>query len=257
MAFVRIVRRAGLSALPLRRRMLMRPSHRRRGMGQMLPGETPTQYYARISGGSWTPQGNRANYSGDAGPLTAYDYAEAPGCHVVDLSSNTCVLDDGTVFGCNGIQECDPLTGAIHAQFALPGGPIQGQPPSLKTVGPGFQFPIYSMTPNLGLKNPTGGTPSTFLTADQIQARIASMLGPTLTKEFQAAQKGGSAPSASPASSSAGGTDRTVNGDRLPSSGFDFSFLTKPVNLFGFGIPLWGLLAAGGAGLYAFSGSKR
>ncbi len=40
-----------------------------------------------------------------------------------------------------------------------------------------------------------------------------------------------------------------------PGAGFDFSFLTNPVSLFGFGVPLWILLAAGGAGVYALSGS--
>ena len=35
------------------------------------------------------------------------------------------------------------------------------------------------------------------------------------------------------------------------------STLAKPVSIFGFSIPLWGVLAALGIGVYAFSGSHR
>jgi len=38
-------------------------------------------------------------------------------------------------------------------------------------------------------------------------------------------------------------------------TGVDFSFLTNPISLFGYGVPLWMLLAAGGAGIYALASS--
>jgi len=91
---------------------------------------------------------------------TAVNFPQAPGCNVVDLSRNACLLDDGTEYGCNGIQECDPLTGAVHYQYALPGGPVSGQPSALKTLGVNLtSVPVNNaaMAPNLSLKNPTSG----------------------------------------------------------------------------------------------------
>lgn len=70
------------------------------------------------------------------------DYPSAPGCHVVNLTANRCVLDNGVEVGCNSIIECDPITGAMHGQTV----PLVNNP---------------AFTPNLKLVNPSGpSTPS-------------------------------------------------------------------------------------------------
>jgi hypothetical protein len=241
MAFVNVVR--GMGAV--RRRGLPMPvpmRHRRRGMGQT------TGWITLPSGARIQEQGQYAD--------SAVNYREAPTCNVVDLSTNTCAFDNGLIEGCNMIQDCDPLTGAVHGQYALPGGPIQGQPSTLRTVGPAFQFPVYGYSPNLSLKNPTGpSTPVVFQSQAQIDARIAKALGPALYKQYQAAQ---SSPSSTSASSQAGSSgDKNAPSSSSKVSSLDFSFVTKPVSFFGFNVPMWALIAAGGAGLYAFSGGSR
>jgi hypothetical protein len=254
MAFVNVVRGMGATrrhGLPMRVRQspfargFQERARRSRGMGQ-------------TTGWITLPSGARIQ---EQGPYTdsAVNYPEAPTCNVVDLSQNMCAFDNGLIAGCNGIQDCDPLTGAVHGQYALPGGPIQGQPSTLKTVAPGFQFPVYGYSPNLSLKNPTGpSTPVVFQSQTQIDANIAKALGPALYKQYQAAsgvQPSGGAPSGggSPprAASPSGGTATP------PVAGFDFSFLANPISLFGFHVPMWALIAAGGASLYAFSGGHR
>lgn len=80
----------------------------------------------------------------DSAPM---DYASAPGCHVVNLAQNRCVLDNGIEVGCNSIIECDPLTGAVHGQNA----PL--------TLASGQINP--AITPSKTLAVPTGkATPS-------------------------------------------------------------------------------------------------
>jgi len=91
----------------------------------------------------------------------AFDYPQAPGCHVVDLSANRCQMNDGTEEGCNAIQECDPLTGAVHFQYALPGGPSNPALPALKTLGVDLATAPstnYAYAPNRALATPSGGT---------------------------------------------------------------------------------------------------
>ena len=103
---------------------------------------------------------------------TAVNYANAPGCNVVDLSKNECMLDDGTVTGCNIIQECDSLTGNARCQY----GPFPGQ-----AADPSLPFcsgagPSVAYTPNPSLTNPTG--PSTPFTPTKIFAANSGVVLP-------------------------------------------------------------------------------
>jgi len=94
------------------------------------------------------------------------DYSQAPGCHVLNLAANQCVLDNGDPLACTAIQECDPITGTTHCQYALPG---QTSP---------------SQTPNPQLPFCTGaaneGTPQTTLPNGEIIAAPPTTI-PTLT----------------------------------------------------------------------------
>lgn len=270
MAFVSVVPQTrGLGAV-LRRRYAGRPLvahvrlHRRRGLrglGQQIcaPGLT----LVTLPDGSTTCQSTTRNtVVGDWDPGPAFDYPQAPGCHVVDLSRNICKLDDGSVYGCNAILECDPLSTATHGQYSIPGPPVY-QPGGEKTIsiqqGTSDTNPIYH--PVLGLKAPTGGVPSTFKTPAQIQAAIAAALGSKYaSKQLQTASA-----SSAQAGGSSSGTVQTQTGDGTTASptssflpaGFSFGFLSKPVSLFGFHIPTWLLVAGGGGLLYAFSGWHR
>lgn len=92
---------------------------------------------------------------GDVGTVKTWtDYPQAPGCHVVDLANNLCLLDNGQSYGCNSIQECDPLTTAVHTQNPLP-TPANPLLPALKT---GATPTPADNAPVLGLPAPTGGT---------------------------------------------------------------------------------------------------
>jgi len=78
----------------------------------------------------------------------AKDYAAAPGCNVVDLTTNTCMLDNGSLEACTFIRECDPLTGASHCQSGNPGTIVAGIP----ICGAGGP----SVPVNFSAPNPTG-----------------------------------------------------------------------------------------------------
>jgi len=82
-------------------------------------------------------------------PQVAYDYPQAPGCHVVDLSRNACMNIDGTEGGCNRMPECDPLTGALHFQYPLL-TPTNVGIPALKTGS--FTPSQFTDAPNLNLR---------------------------------------------------------------------------------------------------------
>lgn len=180
---------------------------------------------------------------------TAVTYASAPGCHVIDLSKNACMADDGTQVGCNLIQECGPLTGQGRCQFQEPG---MVPDPSLPfCTGSG---PTISYTPSPTLRNPTGPStifrPTTLstnavpvgssVTAKQAQA----IVGGNQTIAVPAVPTGGGGPASSlnssalaPASNgtvvpNTGGTDGSTT------TGFDLTtFLTaSPL-----GVPNWAI----------------
>jgi hypothetical protein len=84
----------------------------------------------------------------------AKNYAAAPTCNVVDLTTNTCMLDNGSLEACTFIRDCDPLTGASHCQSGNPGTIVAGIP--ICGAG-GPSVPVHFSAPN-----PTG--PSTAFT---------------------------------------------------------------------------------------------
>jgi hypothetical protein len=84
----------------------------------------------------------------------AKNYAAAPTCNVVDLTTNTCMLDNGSLEACTFIRDCDPLTGASHCQSGNPGTIVAGIP----ICGAGGP----SVPVNFSAPNPTG--PSTTYT---------------------------------------------------------------------------------------------
>ena len=259
MAFVNVV---GLGNSLARRRAVARfriPLHRRRGVGDtaadcgdgyVLDTRTNPPHCILSRFASLIPQ-------------VAMDYPQAPGCHVVDLSRNACQYADGSEGGCNSMPECDPLTGALHYQYGLPGGPTNTAITALKT---GVMTPSpFTMAPNPNLKNPTGGSVFIPATQNAVQAAIAAALGKDSTATFKAAvtnappatagSGGGSAGGGSTGSGGSGGGAPAGDGGAPSASPFDF--LTNPVSIFGFSVPTWGVFAAVGVGIFAFAGKHR
>lgn len=152
----------------------------------------------------------------------ATDYPQAPGCHVIDLASNTCMLDDGTIEGCNIIRECDPLTGLIHCQYGGPGTPVPGIP-----ICPSGGPITFNPVP---IQNLTGGTPY----IPQVQTPPSPVIPPSVPY-------GGLPPSSTPPASSTPAGDGT--GTQSTSTGFNpMGFLTEATFA---GIPNWVWLAGG------------
>lgn len=192
---------------------------------------------------------------------TAVTYASAPGCHVIDLSKNACMADDGTQVGCNLIQECDSLTGNARCQYQYPG--VQPDPSLPFCTGSG---PSVSYAPNKSLTNPTG--PSTAFTPTSVFAANSGVALPATSSARIAApsaSSGGSPAASTPAASGPGSVSSFIQNlfgtatpatpanvnipvAGAPTSGFDLSFLTNPVDLFGFEIPVWviGAVVIGG-----------
>ncbi len=245
MAFVNVV---GLGNSLARRRAVARfriPLHRRRGVGDdlTLPDGTripdPTTYKGQV-------------YASQQAEI-AYDYPQAPGCHVVDLSRNACLNIDGTERGCNSMPECDPLTNALHFQYPLL-TPVNTGIPALKTGN--FTPSIYTDRPNPNLRNPTsGGQLFTPYTEAATQAAIAAALGKDTTAAFKAAVAGNPPAGNTPGSNAPGSNTPGGSPSGAPSGAFDF--LTNPVSIFGFSVPTWGVFAAVGAGIFAFAGKHR
>jgi hypothetical protein len=121
-----------------------------RGLGVSCP----TGLVATSNGGCVDPNSVQAQRIAASTPAKAVTYASAPGCNVVNLSTNTCMLDDGTIEGCNLIQECDPLTGQTRCQY----GPFPGQAADPNLPFCGSSGPSVSYVPT-SLPTPTG--PST------------------------------------------------------------------------------------------------
>lgn len=143
-------------------------------------------YRGRGFGAISLPAGYGAKTGISSSP-SAVTYASAPGCNVVNLANNQCMLDDGTITGCNIIQECAALTNQQRCQNLLPG---ETADPSLPFCS-GTGGPSISYTPNSNLATPTG--PSTPFTPTKLApnavpagsmptaAQVASLLGQTQT----------------------------------------------------------------------------
>lgn len=249
-----------LRSSPMMRRRVQ--NYRGRGMGVTCP----TGLVATANGGCVDPNSVQAQKLASSGPAKAVTYASAPGCNVVNLQANQCMLADGTITGCNIIQECAPLTGQQRCQF----GPFPGQ-----TADPSLPFcsgngPSISYTPNPNLATPTGpSTPFTPTelapnavavgsapTAQQVQALIAATVPPS--------------PAASPAPITNGTPPATGNGTTVVQSNAPSPTLALPASftdLFSSdasgdwftGVPNWLVIGAGvlGVGLWVFSGGKR
>jgi hypothetical protein len=80
----------------------------------------PTGLVATPNGGCLDPSLPAAAKFANATPQ-AMTYPQAPGCPVVSLANDSCMLADGTITSCKEIQECDPITGVNHCQMQLPG----------------------------------------------------------------------------------------------------------------------------------------
>jgi hypothetical protein len=159
---------------------------------------------------------------------TAVQYASAPGCYVVDLATDTCMLSDGTLEACTIIRECDPLTGAVHCQYGpYPGQAVQPGLPFCSGSGPNT---IYSPVP---LTLPTG--PSTAYVPSSVLPQGAIAPGTPFPLP--------SAPASStPATGLTPGSGPTGT---TPASGGGFNpmaFLTEATFA---GIPNWVWLASG------------
>ena len=242
-----------------------------RGLGVTCPAGL----VSAPSGGCVAPGSIQAAKLGVSSTPTAVTYASAPGCNVVNLAANECMLDDGTITGCNIIQECDSLTGNARCQY----GPFPGQAadPSLPfCTGSG---PSVSYTPNPNLPTPTG--PSTPFTPTAVFAANSGVVLPA-TSSATIAPASSPAASASPASSPA--TSSTPAGGAPASSQTTFlqqllgtpnppagaapatttviqsggGFFSDSADIFGVQIPYWliGVVIVGG-GLLLMSGGKK
>lgn len=255
----------------LRIRVPIIPKRGMRGLGVTCP----TGLVQTANGGCQDPALHKAGRNIPIATPKAVTYASAPGCNVVDLTKNSCMLADGTIEGCNLIRECDPLTGNVHCQYGpYPGQVVQPNLPFCGSSGPSASGPVSK-------PNPTGPStpfiPQTVFAANSgvvlpstSTARIAAPVASSPAASHPAASSStpsGSQPtqpsilqqifsSLTPTSSATPASPVNVN-VTAPGSGFDFSFLTNPVNLFGFGIPMWVLLAGGGAVAYVALKGKR
>jgi hypothetical protein len=202
----------------------------------------------------------------------AVNYASAPGCNVVNLATNECMLDDGTITGCNIIQECDSLTGNGRCQY----GPFPGQ-----AADPTLPFcsgsgPSVAYTPNPNLTNPTG--PSTPFTPTKVFAANSGVVLPAGSQASIAPSSG--APSlsstSSPASSSTPAApanqqtnflQQLLSGPNPPAGGSNPTtvvvqsgggFFSESADIFGVQIPYWliGVVVIGGGYLLMRGGKK-
>jgi hypothetical protein len=226
------------------------PIHHRRGVGQTCPeGLTPTP-----NGGCADPSTYAGAKALAASTPQATDYPQAPGCHVVSLANNTCMADNGTKLPCTFITECDPITGSVHCQLPIPGGnppggdPVcgPGQTPSTAsspaattlTSGTAYvptgaaipQAPVAKPSvPYGGFTQPASSTPAS--TQAPTIAQLASLFNPPTTVYT-------GNPSCDPSTQICAETG-SAQPVAAPSSGFDLSFLTNSVNIFGMSIPVW------------------
>jgi len=194
-------------------------------------------------------------------PVVAKDYPQAQGCHVVDLSKNWCLYADGTDGGCNSMPECDPLTGALHFQYGLPGGPTNTAITALKTGV--FNPSPFTNAPDPTLVNPTGGTVFVPATQYQVQSAIDAALGPLkpTTQQIAAATNAPPVNTASvpPTKSLAPGSSNpnppsSGTGGKLGTSTFDLSAFLQEQSIGS--IPNWALIAAG-VGLAIYLGTRK
>lgn len=239
-----------------------------RGLGVTCPaGLVQT-----ANGGCQDPALHKAGRNIPIATPKAVTYAQAPGCNVVDLTKNSCMLADGTIEGCNLIRECDPLTGNVHCQYGpYPGQVVQPNLPFCGSSGPVTSGPTSK-------PNPTGpSTPfvpqTTFASNSGVvlpatsAARIVPPASSPAASHPAASPSTPSTPqpnffqqlfSTNPQSTATPASPVNLNITTTPGSGFDFSFLTNPVDVFGFEIPLWliGVVVVGGGALL-LGGKKR
>ena len=237
-----------------------------RGLGQTCP----TGLVVAPSGGCVAPGSIQAARLGVSTTPKAVTYASAPGCNVVNLSTNECMLDDGTITGCNIIQECDSLTGNARCQY----GPFPGQAadPSLPfCTGSG---PSVSYTPNPNLTTPAG--PSTPFTPTAVFASNSGVVLPAGSSATIAPAAASSAPASNPAASPATPAapsqqtnflQQLLAGPTPPAGAASTSttviqsgggFFSETADIFGVDVPYWliGVVILGG-GLLLMSGGKR
>lgn len=202
---------------------------------------------------------------------TAVNYASAPGCNVVNLQNNQCMLDDGTVTGCNIIQECDSLTGNARCQY----GPFPGQ-----AADPSLPFcsgsgPSVSYVPNPNLTTPAG--PATPFTPTKVFAANSGVVLPAGSSASIAPSGGGAPSSSSPASTSTPASaqpssqtnflQQLLAGPNPPAGGSSSTttvvqsgggFFSDSADIFGVLVPYWliGVVVIGG-GLLLMSGGKK
>ena len=217
-------------------------------------------YRGRGFGAISLPAGYGAKTGISSSP-SAVTYASAPGCNVVNLANNQCMLDDGTITGCNIIQECAALTNQQRCQNLLPG---ETADPSLPFCS-GTGGPSISYTPNPNLATPTG--PSTPFTPTQL-APNAVPVGSTPTATQVASLLGQPAPAANPIPITNGTPATTGNGTAVIQSNAPAASYALPASTAGptvdmsgdwiSGIPNW-LLIGGGilvGGLLLLGGRK-
>jgi hypothetical protein len=216
-----------------------------RGMGQSLAECIAARGSAAACGG-----GNSL-----AAPQ-ARDYSNAPGCHVIDLANDICMMDNGYRLKCSAIRECDPLTGTQHCQYPLP-----GQTDPSQTVNP--TIPFCTGQPGqanvIQAQKPAGeGTAFTPSGVDLAQITAAAVKAATQSNQ-SILQTPSSAPVTNGAPISSGPTAQS----NAPSPGIALppsiqAFFSTPSGNWFDGIPNW-LLIAGvvGGGLLLFSGGRR
>lgn len=268
-----LMRQPGGRVIHVRMPIVIQKKRGMRGLGVTCP----SGLVQTANGGCVDPNSIQGQKAGVSATPKAVNYASAPGCNVVDLSKNECMMDDGTIAGCNLIQECGPLTGQARCQY----GPFPGQvaDPSLPfCTGSG---PTISYTPNKSLVNPTA--PSTPFTPTAVFAANSGVALPA-TSTARVASPASPSPASSPTTSS-GAT--VPAGTVAPSSQTNFltqllsgsnppagaipsgsstttviqsggGFLSDSATIFGMQIPYWliGLVVVGG-GFLLMSGGKK
>ena len=270
-----LMRQPGGRMIRVRMPIVLNRPRGMRGLGVTCP----TGLVQAANGGCIDP-GYAPNKNVAAAKPKAVTYASAPGCNVVNLANNQCMLDDGTVTGCNIIQECDSLTGNARCQY----GPFPGQ-----AADPSLPFcsgsgPSVSYTPNSNLATPTG--PSTPFTPTALAPnavpvgstptakQVQSLLGQTPSPAAVSSPASSTPASSAASSTSASGATQQTNflqqllasvnppaGGATPTTTVVSSgggFFSDSADIFGMQIPYWliGVVVIGG-GFLLMSGGKK